>query len=86
MIHQALHEQTRRDGGEAPSPTAAIIDSKSVKTTELATTRGFDGHHKAKGRKRHLVKDTTGIPLMVKVTDANVSDNQRAIELLTEVY
>ena len=85
LIHQSLHEQTRRDGGKEPSPTVAIIDSQSVKTTELATTRGFDGHKKVKGRKRHLVTDTTGIPLMVKVTDANVSDNQIAIELLTEV-
>ena len=82
LIHQSLHEQTRRDGGKEPSPIAivAIIDSQSVKTTELATTRGFDGH------KNHLVTDTTGIPLMVKVTDANVSDNQIAIELLTEVF
>ena len=36
--------------------------------------RGFDGHKKVKGRKRHLVTDTTGIPLMVKVTDANASE------------
>ena len=86
LIHQALHEQTRRDGGKEPSPTAAIIDSQSVKTTELAATRGFDGHKRVKGRKRHLVTDTIGIPLMVKVTDANVSDNQIAIELLTEVF
>ena len=86
MIHQALREQTRCDGGKQPSPTAAIIDSQSVKTTELAATRGFDGHKRVKGRKRHLVTDTTGIPLMLKVTDANVSDNQIAIELLTEVF
>ena len=52
LIHQSLHEQTRRDGGKEPSPTVAIIDSQSVKTTELATTRGFDGHKKVKGRKR----------------------------------
>ena len=86
LIHQALHEQTRRDVGKEPSPTAAVIDSQSVKTTELAATRGFDGHKRVKGRKRHLVTDTIGIPLMVKVTDANVSDNQIAIELLTEVF
>ena len=86
LIHQALREQTRCDDGKQPSPTAAIIDSQSVKTTELAVTRGFDGHKRVKGRKRHLVTDTTGIPLMVKVTDANVSDNQIAIELLTEVF
>ena len=86
MIHQALHNQTRRDVGKVPSPTVAIIDSQSVKTTELATSRGFDAHKKVKGRKRHIVTDTIGIPLGVKVTDANVSDNQVAIELLTEVF
>ena len=86
MIHQALHEQTRCDIGKAPSPTVAIIDSQSVKTTELATSRGFDAHKKVKGRKRHIVTDAIGIPLRVKVTDANVSDNQVAIELLTEVF
>ena len=36
LIHQALHEHTRCDGGKAPSPTAAIIDSQSFKTTEMA--------------------------------------------------
>ena len=41
---------------------------------------------KVKGRKRHIVTDTIGIPLGVKVTDANVSDNQVAIELLKEVF
>ena len=86
MIHQALHNQTRCDVGKIPSPTVAIIDSQSVKTTELATSRGFDAHKKVKGRKRHIVTDTIGIPLGVKVTDANVSDNQVAIELLTEVF
>ena len=86
MIHQALHNQTRCDVGKAPSPTVAIIDSQSVKTTELANSRGFDAHKKVKGRKRHIVTDTIGIPLGVKVTDANVSDNQVAIELLKEVF
>ena len=68
----------------APSPTVAIIDSQSVKTTELANSRGFDAHKKVKGRKRHIVTDTIGIPLGVKVTDAG--DNQVAIELLKEVF
>ena len=76
----------RCDIGKAPSPTVAIIDSQSVKTTELANSRGFDAHKKVKGRKRHIVTDTIGIPLGVKVTDANVSDNQVAIELLKEVF
>ena len=86
LIHQALHEQTRCDVGKEPSPTVAIIDSQSVKTTELANSRGFDAHKKVKGRKRHIVTDTIGIVLGVKVTDANVSDNQVATELLTEIF
>ena len=92
MIHQALHEHIRCDIGKAPSPTVAIIDTQpalgteSVKTTELAKSRGFDAHKKVKGRKRHIVTDTIGIPLRVKVTDANISDNQVAIELLTEIF
>ena len=86
MIHQALHEQTRCDIGKTPSPSVAIIDSQSVKTTELANSRGFDAHKKVKGRKRYIVTDAIGIPLRVKVTDANVSDSKVAIELLTEVF
>ena len=86
MIHQALHEQTRCDVGKEPSPTVAIIDSQSVKTSELANSRGFDAHKKVKGRKRHIVTDAIGIPLRVKVTDANVRDNKVAIELLKEVF
>ena len=79
MVHQALAS------GKAPSPTQ-LSTANAVKTTELANSRGFDAHKKVKGRKRHIVTDTIGIPLGVKVTDANVSDNQVAIELLTEVF
>ena len=74
----STHEQTRYVG-----KVKAIIDSQSVKTTELATSRGFDAHKKVKGRKRHIVTDGQ---LGVKVTDANISDNQVAIELLTEIF
>ena len=72
--------------GKEPSPTVAIIVSQSVKTTELALSRGFDAHKKVKARKRHIVTDTIGNPLGVTLTDANVSDNQVAIELLTGVF
>ena len=61
----ALNCQVGCDIGKAPSPTVAIIDSQSVKTTELANSRGFDAHKKVKGRKRHIVTDTIGIPLGV---------------------
>ena len=84
MIHQALHNQTRCDVGKAPSPTVAIIDSQSVKTTELANSRGFDAHKKVKGRKRHIHRYNWHS--IGSQTDANVSDNQVAIELLKEVF
>ena len=49
MIHQALHEQTRCDVGKEPSPTVAIIDSQSVKTTEWQTVEGLMHIRKSKG-------------------------------------
>ena len=61
---------TRCDIGKAPSPTLSL--TQSVKTTELATSRGFDAHKKVKGRKRHIVTDTIGIPLGVKLMPMSV--------------
>ena len=86
LIHQSLHRKTRINAGKDPEPSAAMIDSQSVRTTELAETRGFDGYKKIKGHKRHAVVDTLGIPLGVKVTDADVSDIKTAYNLLEHVF
>ena len=86
MIHQAFMSKLVVMWVKSHHRTVAIIDSQSVKTTELANSRGFDAHKKVKGRKRHIVTDAIGIPLRVKVTDANVRDNKVAIELLKEVF
>ena len=86
LIHQSLHRKTRINAGKDPEPSAAMIDSRSVKTTELAETRGFDGYKRIKGHKRHAVVDTSGIPLAVKVADANVSDAKAAYNLLEHVF
>lgn len=78
-LHDALRARVRRRMGRAEEPTAAVIDSQSVKTTEMARTdRGFDGGKKVKGRKRHIAVDTEGLLLGVKVTAANVQDRTGA--------
>jgi len=56
LMHQFLHQQTRIAAGRNPEPSVAMVDSQSVKTTELAETRGFDGHKRIKGHKRHIAK------------------------------
>ena len=57
-VNQALRESYRRAIGRNPPPTAAIIDSQSVKTSEMGGPRGYDGGKKINGRKRHLLVDT----------------------------
>lgn len=72
-----LWERVAQD--HEPVPSAASLDSQSVKTaTPAALSVGFDGGKKIKGRKRHLIVDTLGLVMMVVVTAANVSDQKGA--------
>ncbi|MBP1290366.1 MULTISPECIES: IS5 family transposase [Bradyrhizobium] len=83
LINDALVEIARRLAGREPQPTAAIIDSQSVKTTESGGPRGFDAGKKIKGRKRHIVTDTQGNLLSAIVHPANVQDRDGAPTVVT---
>lgn len=83
-IRDHLREKVRKQANWNAAPHVAILDSQSVETSDQGGPSGYDAGKKVKGRKRHLLVDSFGLPLGVSVTPANVSDPEGAKGLLSE--
>jgi transposase len=87
-LHRELRAQVRAAAGRQPEPTAAVIDSQSVRAADTVprASRGWDNAKKVNGRKRHIAVDTSGLVLDVVITPASTQDRQGARPLLWNTH
>ncbi|HEX3193748.1 MAG TPA: IS5 family transposase [Streptosporangiaceae bacterium] len=87
-LHDVLRAQVRAAADRDPEPTAAVIDSQSVRAADTVprASRGWDNAKKVNGRKRHIAVDAMGLLLAVVITAASVQDRDAARPLLWNLH